>query len=49
MYPKNRNSFTKAQYRVYLYKKEKREMCPDTIEPNYLLRHQKAGDEYQAS
>jgi hypothetical protein len=49
MYLKNKNSFTKAQYRVYLYKNKKREMCPDTTEPNYQLHHQKVGDEYQDS
>jgi hypothetical protein len=27
---------------------QRREMCPDTTEPNYQLRHQKAGDKYQA-
>jgi hypothetical protein len=28
MYPKNKNSFTKAQYRVYLYKNKKKRDVP---------------------
>jgi hypothetical protein len=45
-YQKNQNSFTKSTIQnIYL---QRREMCPDTTKPNYQLRHQKVGDEYQA-
>jgi hypothetical protein len=46
MYQKNQNSFTKST--IQNVSLQKKEMRPDTTEPNYQPHHQKVGDEYQA-
>jgi hypothetical protein len=38
MYPKNRNSFTKTQYKVYLYKEERRAKILQNLTINFVIR-----------
>jgi hypothetical protein len=49
MYQRTRIPLQKHNTEYIFTKKKKKEMCPDTTEPSYQLRHQKARDEYQAS